>query len=145
MPVGTSLSLAATVEKIATKEVPVEKVVKAATQAQAVVFEHISDHISGPRAKAMQWALERCAQIKPNVTVIFTPNSGNIGDTIPVRIAAGTMSESALLDGSFIFNFGPDGVFQPINDLHAKSDDFDASNYGFLTDQFSADLDVKFP
>ncbi len=133
------------VERIVTKEVVVEKLVEAAPQAQTVVFEHISDHTSGPRAKAMQWALERYAQIKPNVTVIFTPNSGNIGDTIPVRIAAGTMSESALLDGSFIFNFGPDGVFQPINDLLAKSDDFEASNYVFLTDQFSADLDVEFP
>ena len=55
------------------------------------------------------------------------------------------MSESALLDGSFIFNFGPDGVCQPINDLLATSDDFDGSNYVFLPDQFSAGLDVEFP
>ena len=131
------------VEKVVEKVV--EKIVEAMPQASPVAFEHISDHTSGPRAKSMQWALERYAQVAPHVTVVFTPNSGNIGDTIPIRIAAGTMSESALLDGSFIFLFGPDGVFRPINDILAKHADFDPANYVYLTDQFTADLDVEWP
>ena len=139
------------VEKVVTQVVEVEKVVEkvveveAAPQAVPVAFEHISDHTSGPRAQSMQWALERYAQVAPHVTVVFTPNSGNIGDTIPIRIAAGTMSESALLDGSFIFLFGPDGVFRPINDILAKHPDFDPANYVYLTDQFTADLDLTWP
>jgi ABC-type glycerol-3-phosphate transport system substrate-binding protein len=133
------------VEKIITQEVVVEKVVEAPPQATPVAFEFISDHTSGPRAKAMKWALERYAQVRPNVTVIFTPNSGNIGDTIPIRIAAGTMSEMALLDGEFVFTFAPDGVFQPIDDLLVKNAEFNQDDYVFVADMWTANLDTEFP
>ena len=131
------------VEKIVTQVV--EKIVEVAPAARPISFEHISDHTSGPRAKAMQWALEKYKEVAPHINVIFTPGSGQIGDTIPIRIAAGTMSESALLDGSFIFNFGPDDVFRPINDILAMHATFDASDYVYLTDQFTADLDLTWP
>ncbi len=135
------------VERIVTREVTVEKIVEvqAAPQAAPVAFEFISDHTGGPRAKSMQFALDRYKQVRPNANVVFVPNSGNIGDTIPIRIAAGSMSEVALLDGRFVFDFGPDGVFQPIDDLLDKHPEFNKSDYVFQADQYTANLDTTWP
>jgi ABC-type glycerol-3-phosphate transport system substrate-binding protein len=145
VPVERIVTKEVPVEKVVIKEVVVEKIVEAEPQAQTVSFEFLSDHTSGPRAKAVKWALERYAQERPDVNVVFVPNADDINVGVPVRVAAGTLSEIALLAGQMLFNFGPDGGFLPIDDIAAKNERFKPESYVFSPDHFSANLHTTYP
>ena len=69
------------VEKVVTETVEVEKVVEKVVEVmverppetRTVKIEHATDHTSGPRGAAMQWAIERFAVERPDIKVKFIP------------------------------------------------------------------------
>ena len=128
------------VEKIVTKEVVVEKIVEVAAQAQPVRFVFHTDHTSGPRGKAMGWALESFAQKFPNIDVKFVLSPDANQETIAIMIAAGTQPEAVLMPGWFAAQFLASGAFTVIDDVLRKHEDFDPTDWYWAPDESSVNL-----
>jgi ABC-type glycerol-3-phosphate transport system substrate-binding protein len=129
------------VTKIITKEVPVEVIKEVAARRPAVKLEFATDHTSGLRGKSMQWALERWAQLRPDVKVKFIPQTDVYYEKIGIEVAAGTLSEINLLDGGTYNNFLASGAWLQANDILAKLDEFVPENYVFIPDVHSDNRD----
>ena len=76
-----------TVEKIVEVEKVVEKIVEvpATPQKRTVKIEHATDHTSGPRGKAMSWALDKFHSQRPDVRVKFIPQDHVTTRKLPLR------------------------------------------------------------
>ncbi len=133
------------VTKTVTKEVPVEVIREVAAQRLAVKLEHATDHTSGPRGKAMAWALERYQQLRPDVKVKFIPQDNIYYEKIAIEAVAGTLSESNLLNGVSYQQFVGAGIWLEINGELAKRDDFDPENYYFQPDIYSDNKEQEYP
>ncbi len=127
------------VEKVVTREVEkvVERVVEvevAPTRVNAVIrFAH--DHSSGLRGKQMQWALDRFAQVRPDIAVKFEPQNHMFQDSFGIQLAGGSQAEAALLDGGFFHQWADKGGFVQINSILDKHPDWNPKNYGMWPDQ----------
>lgn len=153
-----------TVEKIVTQEVPVDRVVeKIVTQEVAVEVEKVveverivevekiveveaapqpmsqtfafgTDHTSGPRGAAMQWALERFEQVSPHLNVKFVAAPTGTDEVYGVQFASGSQPEVALMTGWFAAGWYAAGAFVQIDDLLSKRDDFDPNDFFYYPD-----------
>ena len=133
------------VTKTVTKEVPIEVIKEVAAMRPAVKIEHATDHTSGPRGKAMTWALERYQQLRPDVKVKFIPQDHIYYEKIAIEAVAGTLSESNLLNGVSYQQFIGAGIWLEINGELAKRDDFDPENYHFQPDIYSDNREQDYP
>ena len=144
-------------EKIVTKEVPVEKIVEKIVTVEKIVeveaapvrvtavvrFAH--DHTSGLRGKQMAWALDKFAQVRPDIAVKFEPQSNLFHESFGIQLAAGSQAEAALLDGGFFQQWVDKGAFVQINDVLSKNPDYDATDYLFWPDQKTINFADEFP
>ncbi len=136
------------VEKIVTREVEVqvEKIVQAPAavpERGTVEFEFISDHVSGVRGKSTTWALETFRQVRPDIKIKFTPQSGNFVESFAIRIAAGSAPATALLSWGF-FGSHQDS-FTQINDVLDKNRNFDPAEIIYEPDAYTINYDLEFP
>ena len=143
------------VEKIVTKEVAVEveKVVTrevqtvvqvAAPQQQVSFIRYVSNHTSGPRAKANQWAIERFAQIQPNIHVRFEP-AGRLNDILGVQFAAGTAPDTTLSSQSLFLHFQEGDNWLEVTELLDKHG-LVREDYYFVPDDYTDNkVDHSFP
>ena len=132
------------VERIVQKEVPVERIVEkvvvrdvmveAKPVQRTVKLEYATDHTSGPRGQAMQWAIERWEQIRPDVKIKFIPQDHIFYEKIAVEVAADTLSEINLLSGHSYGQFLAAGAWLESNDILAKKDGFVPEDYLFSPD-----------
>ncbi len=132
------------VEKVVTKVVEVEKVVEkvvekiveveAAPQPMAQIFAFGTDHTSGPRGAAMQWALDRFAQVSPHLNVKFVAAPTGTDQVYGVQFASGSQPEVALMTGWFAAGWYAAGAFVQIDDLLRKRDDFDPNDFYWYPD-----------
>ena len=136
-----------TVEKIVEVEKVVEKIVEvpATPQKRTVKIEHATDHTSGPRGKAMSWALDKFHSQRPDVRVKFIPQDHVYYEKIAIEAVSGTLSESNLLNGVSFQQFQGAGIWLQIDDLLAKIDGYDPSNYWFQPDIYSDNKDQSYP
>ena len=151
-----------TVEKIVTQEVPVDRVVeKVVTQQVAVEVQKVvevekvvekiveveaapapvsqtfafgTDHTSGPRGAAMQWALERFEQVSPHLNVKFVAAPTGTDEVYGVQFASGSQPEVALMTGWFAAGWYAAGAFVQIDDVLRKRDDFDPNDFFWYPD-----------
>ncbi len=141
------------VEKVVTETVEVEKVVEkvvevmveAPPETRTVKIEHATDHTSGPRGAAMSWAIERFAVQRPDIKVKFIPQDHIYYEKIAVEAVAGTLSETNLLNGVSFQQFSGAGIWLQIDDILAKKDGYDPSNYWFQPDIYSDNMDQSYP
>ena len=112
-------------------------------QGDPVTIEFTSDHSSGLRGKSMQWALAEYAKLRPSVNVRYTPQPGDFIDTFAIKIAAGSESETALLEGGFFFQHVDS--FTQINDVVDKHPDFQPDQYYFVPDTYTTNFDLDVP
>ena len=143
------------VERIVQKEVPVDRIVEkivtrevmveAMPAARTVKVEHATDHTSGPRGAAMSWAIERFALQRPDIKVKFIPQDHIYYEKIAVEAVAGTLSESNLLNGVSFQQFAGAGIWLNIDDIVAKKDGYDPSNYWFQPDIYSDNKSQVYP
>ena len=133
------------VEKVVTREV--EKIVQvevAAPQQQISFIRYVSNHTSGPRAKANQWALERFAQIEPNIHVRFEP-AGRLSDILGVQFAAGTAPDTTLSSQSLFIGFQEGDNWLEVTDLLDKNG-LVREDYYFVPDDYTDNkIDHSFP
>ena len=137
------------VEKVVTETVEVEKVVEKVVEVmveaqpvqRTVKLEYATDHTSGPRGQAMQWAIERWEQIRPDVKIKFIPQDHIFYEKIAVEVAADTLSEINLLSGHSYGQFLEAGAWLESNDLLAKKDGFVPEDYLFSPDEHSDNRD----
>ena len=61
------------VDRVVTREV--EVMVEAPPEQRTVKIEFATDHTSGPRGEAMQWAIERFAVERPDIKIKFIPQN----------------------------------------------------------------------
>ena len=123
------------VEKVITREVQV--MVEAQPEQRTVKLEYATDHTSGPRGKAMQWAIERWEQLRPDVKIKFIPQDHIFYEKIAVEVAADTLSEINLLSGHSYGQFLSAGAWLEANDILAKKDGFVPEDYLFSPDEHS--------
>lgn len=151
-----------TVDKVVEKEVPVERVVeKIVTQQVAVEVQKVvevekvvervveveaapapvsqtfafgTDHTSGPRGAAMQWALDRFEQVSPHLNVKFVAAPTGTDEVYGVQFASGSQPEVALMTGWFAAGWYAAGAFVQIDDLLRKRDDFDPNDFFWYPD-----------
>ena len=141
------------VERVVTETVEVEKVVEKVIEVmverppetRTVKIEHATDHTSGPRGAAMQWAIERFAVERPDIKVKFIPQDHIYYEKIAVEAVAGTLSESNLLNGVSFQQFQGAGVWLNIDDILAKKDGYDPANYWYQPDIYSDNMDQSYP
>ena len=137
------------VEKVVTKEVQkvVEKVVQVEKMAERprAVLRFAHDHSSGLRGKQMQWALDRFAQVRPDIAVKFEPQNHMFQDSFGIQLAGGTQAECALLDGGFFHQWVDKGGFVQINSYLDKHPDWNPRNYGMWPDQHTINFANKHP
>ena len=143
------------VEKIVQKEVPVDRIVEKIVTREVVVeappvtrtvkVEHATDHTSGPRGAAMSWAIERFAILRPDIKVKFIPQDHIYYEKIAIEAVSGTLSESNLLNGVSFQQFIGAGTWLEIDDILAKKDGYDPSNYWFQPDIYSDNRDQSYP
>ena len=143
------------VEKIVRQDVPVEVVVERVVErevmveakpvARTVKVEHATDHTSGPRGAAMSWAIERFALQRPDIKVKFIPQDHIYYEKIAIEAVAGTLSESNLLNGVSFQQFQGAGIWLNIDEILAKKDGYDPSNYWFQGDIYSDNMDQSYP
>ena len=141
------------VEKVVTETVEVEKVVEkvvevmveAPPETRTVKIEHATDHTSGPRGAAMSWAIERFAVQRPDIKVKFIPQDHIYYEKIAIEAVAGTLSETNLLNGVSFQQFVGAGIWLEIDDILAKKDGYDPSNYWFQPDIYSDNMDQSYP
>jgi len=131
------------VEKVVTKEVQV--MVEAPPETRTVKIEHATDHTSGPRGAAMSWAIERFAVQRPDIKVKFIPQDHIYYEKIAIEAVAGTLSETNLLNGVSFQQFVGAGIWLQIDDILAKKDGYDPSNYWFQPDIYSDNRDQSYP
>ena len=136
-------------EKIVTKEVPVEKIVtvektvekivevEAAPMVQRQIFTFGTDHTSGPRGKAMQWALDKFAAEFPQNDVKFVAAPSGTDEVYGVQFASGGQPEVALMTGWFAAGWYAAGAYVQIDDLLRKRDDFDPADFYYYPDTAS--------
>ena len=127
------------VEKVVTREVQV--MVEAQPEQRTVKLEYATDHTSGPRGKAMQWAIERWEQLRPDVKIKFIPQDHIFYEKIAVEVAADTLSEINLLSGHSYGQFLSAGAWLEANDILAKKDGFVPEDYLFSPDEHSDNRD----
>ena len=84
------------VEKVVEKVVEVEVEVQAPPQVQSMTFTFGTDHTSGPRGKAMQWALDKFASVSPHLNVKFVAAPTGTDEVYGVQFASGGQPEVAL-------------------------------------------------
>ncbi len=133
------------VERVVTRTVTVEKIVEAAPQTRTVKIEHATDHSSGPRGAAMQWAIEQFAVQRPDIKVKFIPQDHIYYEKIAIEAVAGTLSETNLLNGVSFQQFAGAGIWLEIDDILAKKAEYDPENYYFQPDIYSDNRDQSFP
>ena len=143
------------VERVVQKEVPVDRVVERIVTREVVVeampeprtvkVEHATDHTSGPRGAAMSWAIERFAILRPDIKVKFIPQDHIYYEKIAIEAVSGTLSESNLLNGVSFQQFIGAGIWLEIDDILAKKDGYDPSNYWFQPDIYSDNRDQSYP
>ena len=135
--------VAVEVEKVVTREV--QKIVEVAAPQQQISFiRYVSNHISGPRAKATQWALERFAQIEPNIHVRFEP-AGHLNDILGVQFAAGTAPDTTLSSQSLFIGFQEGDNWLEVTDLLDKNG-LVREDYYFVPDDYTDNkIDHSFP
>ena len=133
------------VTKVVTKEVPVEKiVVEAAPQKPVAFIRYVSNHTSGPRARANQWALERFAEIRPEIHVKFEP-AGALNDILGVQFAAGTAPDTTLSSQSLFLQFKEGDGWLEVTDLLNKNG-LVREDYYFVPDDYTDNkIDHSFP
>ena len=133
------------VEKVVTREV--EKVVQvevAGPQQEVSFIRYVSNHTSGPRAKANQWALERFAQIQPNIHVRFEP-AGRLSDILGVQFAAGTAPDTTLSSQSLFIGFKEGDNWLEVTELLDKHG-LVREDYYFVPDDYTDNkIDHSFP
>ncbi len=131
------------VEKVVTREVQV--MVEAQPEQRTVKIEFATDHTSGPRGKAMSWAIERFAVERPDIKIKFIPQNHIFYEKIAIEAAAGTLSEVNLLNGGTYQRHIEGESWLLINDLLDKRDDHDPDNYWFIPDSYSDNKDESYP
>jgi len=136
------------VEKVVEKQVAVEKQVVKTVEvaAKKTNFEvrFVTDHTAGPRGAAMQWGLQKFAELRPDIFVKLEP-TGNLIDSLAIQFAAGTAPHVALLSQSDFIRFNEDGAFTEISDLLPQLDVV-KSDYYFLPDAYTDNgMDHSFP
>ena len=143
------------VERVVRQEVPVEKVVEvevekivevqAAPVRVSAVIRFAHDHSSGLRGKQMQWALDRFAQVRPDIAIKFEPQNNMFQDSFGIQLAGGSQAEAALLDGGFFHQWADKGGFVQINSMLDKHPDWDPTNYGMWPDQHTINFANSHP
>jgi hypothetical protein len=107
------------VEKVVTREV--EVMVEAQPEQRTVKIEFATDHTSGPRGKAMSWAIQRFAVERPDIKIKFIPQNHIFYEKIAIEAAAGTLSEVNLLNGGTYQRHIEGESWLLINDLLDKA------------------------
>ncbi len=122
------------VEKVVEKVVErvVEKVVEVEAQRPPVVLTFATDHTSGPRGAAVQWAVENWATKRPDVKVLVEPVGGGYWDTLSIRAAAGTLPEMVLWDGHLFNAWRDDNTVLQLNDVLTKMDGWNEEEYYYI-------------
>ncbi len=119
------------VEKIVTKEVMVEVPAAPAAPPQPagdrITFS--TDHAAGPRGKAMQWALRRFRDVRPDIRVNVLPATDITRMTI--ELAAGSGPQVALMAGRAYQALVRDGGYADISEVTAK-EGVDMDNYWLI-------------
>jgi len=141
------------VTQVVTKEAPVEKIVTKTVevikelQAQrgAIKIELATDHTSGPRGKALSWAIEQYGRLQPNVKVKYIPQDNIFYEKIAAEALAGTLSEVNLRDGVSFKQWVGEGIWLQINDILKKNKDFNPENYHFMPDVYTDIRDQDYP
>ena len=82
----------------------------------------------------MQWALDRFAQVRPDIAIKFEPQNNMFQDSFGIQLAGGSQAEAALLDGGFFHQWVDKGGFVQINSTLDKHPDWDPTNYGMWPD-----------
>ena len=133
------------VEKIV--EVPVEKVVEKTVEKEVPVaaeptparepveLRFVTDHTSGPRGAAMQWGLNRLADLRPDIFVNLEPTDSLI-DTFAEHLIDGTAPHVQLLHQSDFLYFQDFGAFTEITELLPKLDVI-KEDYYFIPDSYT--------
>ena len=65
----------------------------------------------------MQWALDRFAQVRPDIAIKFEPQNNMFQDSFGIQLAGGSQAEAALLDGGFFHQWADKGGFVQINSM----------------------------
>ena len=133
------------------KEVPVEKIVERIVEVEVqpqrppvrIRFGH--DHVSGVRGAQMKWALDRFAQLRPDINVNFRPNPGDMYGTYGIRMAAGTQEDIALMHGHFLHHFVESGAFTLMNEPLRRHPDWDPEAWWFDPDTFATVAEDELP
>lgn len=108
------------VEKTVTKEVPAAATEPAPAR-EPVELRFVTDHTSGPRGAAMQWGLNRFADLRPEIFVNLEPSESLI-DTFAEHLIEGTPPHVQLLHQSDFLFFHDFGAFTEITELLPKLD-----------------------
>lgn len=136
------------VEKIVTQTVEVEKVVERvvekvveaapAPMAQNLLFQ--TDHTSGPRGAAVDWALERFSSQFPHIGVRYVPAPTQVEIVYGAMVAAGSTPEAALMSGWFAAQWYTGDAFVNIDDFLAKQDDYNPEDWYYPGDSSGVDF-----
>ena len=139
------------VEKIVTKEVVVEKVVEvivevpveapaaAPVQAGPVQIRFATDHTSGPRGNAMNWAMRKFAEQFPHIFVKREP-TGAVEEAFALHVAAGDAAELTLSEPVDTAPWYQEGAFTRINDTLEKHADWDPLKWLHQPDEYSVNF-----
>jgi multiple sugar transport system substrate-binding protein len=142
------------VTQVVTKEVPVEVIKEVQVdvvrevpaQGQVAKIEFATDHVSGPRGKAMQWAIQRFEALRPDIAVRMIPQDPSFYEKVAAQFVAGALPDVGLLSGAFFQTFVDiEGGWLKIDDLLAKNPDYDADQIWFTPDEASDNRNQDFP
>jgi len=128
------------VEKIVTQTVEVEKIVEVqpAALTQNILFQ--TDHTSGPRGAAVDWALERFSAQFPSIGVRYVPAPTQVEIVYGAMVAAGSTPEAALMSGWFAAQWYTADAFVNIDDFLAKQDDYNPEDWYYPGDSSGVDF-----
>ena len=131
------------VEKIVEKEVPVAAAEPTPVR-ENVEIRFVTDHTSGPRGSAMQWGLNRLAELRPDIFVLLEPTESYF-DTMTKHLVEGTAPHVALLSQADFLYFHEVGAFLEITDLLAQMGVV-KEDYYFVPDCYTVNgIDHSFP